>query len=232
MAEALADPTRLPLIVAVNPFVNESAAFADYIVPDTVLYETWGWAAPWAGVPTRTTTARWPAVDPPLATGPDGDPFGMESFLIACALALSLPGFVPGAIGDTQGGTHPLLRAADGFLRGGANVAFAGSAVPARLRPRRDIPIRKPLSTCGRSSRAGLALGQTLSSGRGAPQPAAKEAQVRDMTVKRRPIGTPPRTNFPLQDQCLRHHKTGVPVRSLRTGRRYRSKQRRELPSD
>ena len=130
VAEALADPKRLPLIVAVNPFVNESAAFADYIVPDTVLYETWGWAAPWAGVPTRTTTARWPAVNPPLAAGPDGDPFGMESFLIACALALGLPGFGPGAIGDTRGGTHPLLRAADWFLRGGANVAFAGSAVP------------------------------------------------------------------------------------------------------
>lgn len=124
-AEAMADPKRLPLIVAVNPFVNESAAFADYIVPDTALYETWGWAAAWAGVPTRTTTARWPAVSPPIAAGPDGDPFGLESFLIACALALGLPGFGAGAIADTQGGRHPLQRAADWFLRGGANVAFA-----------------------------------------------------------------------------------------------------------
>jgi len=80
----------------------------------------------------------------------------------------------------------------------------------------------------------------------------------RDASVNRRPTGTattarkalifhpesarngvpvgadrdPDRNQFPLQDQCLRHHKTGVPVRSLRTGRRYRSKQRRELPSD
>ena len=130
VGEALKDTKRLPLIVAIDPFVNETSAYADYIMPDTVLYESWGWAAPWAGVPTRTTTARWPAVTPRTQAGPDGEPMGMESFLIACAVAMDLSGFGPAGLRDAAGASVPLTRAADWYLRGGSNVAFAGTAVP------------------------------------------------------------------------------------------------------
>ncbi|SMH28728.1 molybdopterin dinucleotide binding domain-containing protein [Azospirillum agricola] len=122
----LRDPKALPLIVAIDPFINETSAFADYLVPDTVLYETWGWAAPWAGVPTKTTTARWPVVDPRTDALADGRHVQMESFLIAMAKRLGLPGFGPDAIEDMAGNTHPLERPEDWYLRGGANIAWLG----------------------------------------------------------------------------------------------------------
>ncbi len=124
--EALKDPTRLPLIIAIDPFINETGAYADYIVPDSVLYESWGWASPWAGVPTRSSTARWPVIDSKTAKGPDGDPIGMESFFIACAKAMGMPGFGVNAMKDAEGNPVALERTSDWYLRGGANIAFAG----------------------------------------------------------------------------------------------------------
>lgn len=126
-AEAtLRDPKALPLIVAIDPFVNETTAFADYIIPDSVLYETWGWAAPWGGVPTKTTTARWPVVDPRTEALPDGRHVQMETTLIALAKRLGLPGFGADAIEDMEGNRLPLERPEDWYLRGGANIAWLG----------------------------------------------------------------------------------------------------------
>ena len=126
--EALADPKKLPLIISVDPLINESNAFADYIVPDSLMYESWGWAAPWNGVPTKTTTARWPVVEPKAAKAADGQPVGMETFFIALAKAMALPGFGPEGLADMDGNRVPLERPEDWYLRGGANIAFAGKA--------------------------------------------------------------------------------------------------------
>ena len=123
---ALKDPKTLPLIVSIDPFINETSAFADYIIPDTVLYETWGWAAPWGGVPTKTSTARWPVVEPRTQALPDGLHVQMETFLIALAKRLGLPGFGADAIADMDGKLHPLDRPEDWYLRGGANIAWLG----------------------------------------------------------------------------------------------------------
>lgn len=124
----LADPKKLPLIIAVDPLINESNAFADYIVPDSLMYESWGWAAPWNGIPTKASTARWPVVEPKAAKAADGQPVGMETFYIALAKAMGLPGFGAGAIADMEGNRYPLERPEDWYLRGGANIAFAGKA--------------------------------------------------------------------------------------------------------
>ena len=123
---ALRDVTRLPLIIAIDAFINETGAFADYIVPDSVMYESWGFAAPWHGVPTRTSTARWPVVEPAMEKTAAGEPIGMEAFLIACARAMTLPGFGPAALKDRDGVAQPLETAADYYLRAAANVAFGG----------------------------------------------------------------------------------------------------------
>lgn len=122
----LADPKKLPLIVAIDPLINESNAFADYIVPDSLMYESWGWAAPWAGIATKASTARWPVVEPRAARTPDDQPIGMETFLIALAAAMKLPGFGPEGLADMAGNRLPLERPEDWYLRGGANIAFAG----------------------------------------------------------------------------------------------------------
>ena len=66
------DPKVLPLSVSINPFINETNALADYIVPDTVTYESWGVSAPWADVVAKASTVRWPAVEPTVARTADG----------------------------------------------------------------------------------------------------------------------------------------------------------------
>lgn len=127
--EKLADPKNLPLIIAIDPFINESSAFADYIVPDTVLYESWGAAWPWAAHLTKTNSLRWPVVEPPMARTKDNSPICMESFVIAAAKRLGLPGFGAGAIPDGAGNLHDLNTPEDFFLRVFANIAFAGKPV-------------------------------------------------------------------------------------------------------
>ena len=126
--EGLKDTKKLPLIIAVDPLINESNAFADYIVPDSIMYESWGFPAPWAGIPTKATTARWPVVEPKAASTADGQRIGMETFYIALAKAMNLPGFGADAIADMDGKRYPLDRAEDWYLRGAANIAFAGKA--------------------------------------------------------------------------------------------------------
>ena len=128
--EKLKDPKRIGLFIAVDAFISETAAFADYIVPDTLTYESWGFSAPWGGVPQKASTARWPVVEPRTARTADGQPVCLESFLIAVAKSLNLPGFGAAAVPDQEGNLHPLNSLEDYYLRGAANLAFAGSAVP------------------------------------------------------------------------------------------------------
>lgn len=42
MEEKLKDPKHLPLIIGIDAFMNETTALADYIVPDTHNFESWG----------------------------------------------------------------------------------------------------------------------------------------------------------------------------------------------
>lgn len=128
--EKLRDPRRIGLIVAIDAFINETSAFADYIVPDTHNYESWGFTAPWAGVQQKASTARWPVVEPRTARTADGQPVNMESFIIALALRLQLPGFGEGAIAGADGKRYPLTRGEDFYLRAAANLAYAGQPVP------------------------------------------------------------------------------------------------------
>jgi tetrathionate reductase subunit A len=122
----LADPKKLPLIVAVDPFINETSAFADYIVPDSLLYESWGWAGAWGGVAVKMSTSRWPVVEPKAQKLPDGQAIGMETFFLALAKAMALPGFGPAGLADAEGQPCPLERPEDWYLRGGANIAWTG----------------------------------------------------------------------------------------------------------
>ena len=126
LARDLADPAKLPLIVSVDPFINESNAYADYIVPDSLMYESWGWVAPWNGVPTKSMGARWPVVEPKAQKTPEGRAIGMETFFIALAKAMSLSGFGEGALSDAEGNPLPLNAPEDWYLRGGANIAWQG----------------------------------------------------------------------------------------------------------
>ncbi len=127
----LKDPKRIPLFVAIDAFINETTAFADYIVPDTITYESWGWTGAWSGTVTKTSTARWPAVEPATDKTAEGEAICMESFLIAVAKEMKLPGFGDKAIPDSDGNLGALNKVSDFYLKAAANVAyFKGKAVP------------------------------------------------------------------------------------------------------
>jgi tetrathionate reductase subunit A len=126
----LKDPRQLPLFIAIDAFINETSTLADYIVPDTHNFESWGFTAPWSGVMVRASTARWPVVPSRTAKTADGQPVALESFVIALSKAMGLPGFGDGALQDLQGNRFGLHNAEDYYLRAAANVAFAGEALP------------------------------------------------------------------------------------------------------
>lgn len=126
LLDKLKDPRILPLAVSINPFINETNAYADYIVPDTVTYESWGISAPWGDVVVKASTVRVPVVQPRVGRTAGGEPINLESFLFACASRLGLPGFGAGVLKDAEGNAHDLLNATDFYLRGVANIAFAG----------------------------------------------------------------------------------------------------------
>ena len=126
LIEKLKDPSLLPLSVSINPFINETNAFADYIVPDTVTYESWGISVPWADVVAKSSTVRTPVVEPRVGRTERGEPINLESFLFACARTIGLPGFGPGALKDRDGQRHDLDSATDFYLRAIANIAYAG----------------------------------------------------------------------------------------------------------
>lgn len=131
LGEQLKDPAQLPLFIAIDGFINETTALADYIVPDTLTYESWGFTKPWNGVPQKATTARWPVVTPATPKLKNGDYVGLESFIIAAAKKMDLPGYGNNAITDHQGHKHGLHTASDFYLRAAANLAFAnGDPVP------------------------------------------------------------------------------------------------------
>lgn len=129
LGDKLRDTKNIPLFVSIDAFMNETTALADYVVPDTHNFESWGFTTPWAGVPVKANTARWPIVDSKVDKTKDGQPISLESFLVAISEGLSLPGFGENAIADSEGNLHPLKKAEHYYLRAAANIAFAGKPV-------------------------------------------------------------------------------------------------------
>ncbi|WP_027016452.1 tetrathionate reductase subunit A [Comamonas composti] len=130
LAQAIKDPKKLPLFISVDPFINETSALADYIVPDTVTYESWGVGAPWADVVAKSSTVRWPTVDAATARTAEGKPVSFESFVFALARELKLPGFGKNAMSTKDGEPLDLESAEQFYLRGMCNIAYqAGKPV-------------------------------------------------------------------------------------------------------
>jgi tetrathionate reductase subunit A len=130
LSEKLKDPKQLGLIISIDAFINETTALSDYLVPDTVTYESWGMATPWHGVPTKAVTARWPIVNPLTEKTADGRTINLENFFIDLAKKMKLGGFGENAISDTKGNWHDIHCAEDFYLRAAANLAYAGKGVP------------------------------------------------------------------------------------------------------
>ena len=121
---------RVPLIIALDAFMGETTALADYVIPDTTPYESWGVANTEGNCSGKVTTLRWPVVQPLTAKLPDGRFACFENYVIDVAKRIGLPGFGDQAIQGADKKFYPLNQPADYFLKAVANAAFDGAGVP------------------------------------------------------------------------------------------------------
>ena len=128
VVERLKDPDVIPLVISCDVVMGEDTQYADYIVPDTNPYESWGTLnmEGWAGY---GDAVRWPVKTPESLKLDDGRYACWESFAVDVAKACDLPGFGDDAIVDADGKTYPLNQASDFFTKALANLAYDGDPV-------------------------------------------------------------------------------------------------------
>ncbi len=127
--ERLCDPDVVPLHIACDVFMGEHATFADYIVPDTTPFESFGVVTNegyWRG---KGNSVRWRVKEPESMKLSDGRYASFEAFICDVAKELDLPGFGDEAIEDVDGKKWPLNDACDYFLKAVANLAYEGTPV-------------------------------------------------------------------------------------------------------
>lgn len=122
LEKVLADPKSLPLFIGIDAFINETNRFADYIIPDRVMYEEYACDRTWGSFH-QCVVAGAPVVELHTAKNKKGQSICMETFLIDIALALKLPGFGKGAIPRKDGKSVDLLSYEDWAVRYLSNVA-------------------------------------------------------------------------------------------------------------
>lgn len=124
------DPKNIPLIISVDVLMGDSSMYADYIIPDTTFYESWGVPTVWNLILTKVNGARRPVVEPLVGKTTDGVPMSFEAYCIEVGKHLNLPGVGPKAIPNTQGEPTPMNSREDFFLKALANLAFDETPLP------------------------------------------------------------------------------------------------------
>ena len=119
----LLDSKKLPLFIAIDPFIGETSMYADYIFPDQMYLERWEFQGSHPSVAFKIQPVRNPAIDPlvpDVTVFGQQTPMGLEALLLAVAEKLGLPGFGKGGFGDYGDLAHP----DDLYIRMVANLAF------------------------------------------------------------------------------------------------------------
>ena len=127
--DALKDSKNLPLFVGIDAFMNETNAYADYIVPDGVNLENWALPNSLWGTIAKTSVVRYPAVSSKQAKDKNGGVIDVEAFYIAVAKRLGLKGFGKNAFKDKDGNFMDLDVKEQYYAAALANLAFDGEGV-------------------------------------------------------------------------------------------------------
>ncbi|GBE14988.1 MAG TPA: molybdopterin oxidoreductase [Proteobacteria bacterium] len=120
--EVLQDLNKIPLLFASDIVIGETSMYADYIFPDTAIWERWGTPHPTPDLLTAVSRVRQPlvqAMTEKVKVFGVEQPLGMEAVLLALAERLDLPNHGKDGLGKDQ----PLERADDWFIRMVANLA-------------------------------------------------------------------------------------------------------------
>ncbi|MDR7419335.1 MAG: molybdopterin-dependent oxidoreductase [Armatimonadota bacterium] len=134
--EILADPNKIPLVIASDILVGASSMYADYIFPDLTYMERWEFHGVHPSVLQRAQPIYSPVIAPltrPVRVFGQEMPASFEALMLAIAERLNLPGFGPHGFGPGQ----PLERPDDFYIRLVANVAFG-------TRPGDEVPDASP----------------------------------------------------------------------------------------
>ncbi len=125
--EILADPARIPLVVASDIVIGETSMYADYIFPDLSNLERWEFAGSHPNMIWKVQPVRQPVIAPiPEVVKVWGQemPISLEALLLAMAERLGLPGFGADGFGSGKPFTHPDHL----YLRTAANLAAGDRA--------------------------------------------------------------------------------------------------------
>ncbi len=122
-AEILKDTSKLPLFVSCDIVVGETSAYADYIIPDLSYLERWEFQKSHFSVIAKNAPVRQPVIAPMTETATVfgiEQPISLESFLLAIAEKMELPGFGPNGFGEGS----PFMRPEDLYIKQVANIAY------------------------------------------------------------------------------------------------------------
>jgi len=130
--EALVDVEKIPLIFACDIVIGETSMYADYIFPDTAIWERWGMPHTTPACPVMQSKVRQPTVEPvveKVTVFGEEMPVGMEAIMLAIAERLGMPGYGPNGFGPGM----DFKRPEDYYLKMVANIAAGdkpGDVVP------------------------------------------------------------------------------------------------------
>jgi tetrathionate reductase subunit A len=121
--EAIADPNTIPLVIADDVVIGETSMYADYLFPDTAIWERWGTPHTTPAIQAVVSKFRQPIVDPlseKVTVFAEEQPLSMEAVMLAIAEKLGLSGYGVNGFGDGM----DFKTRQDYFLRMAANLAF------------------------------------------------------------------------------------------------------------
>ena len=124
-ADLMTDLGKVPLFIAIDRKISDSSQYADYIVPDTIGWEEWGFSESRHYYPAKAIGVGSPVVKPLTGSTSQGESMSMEQFFIDVAKRLRLPGF--GAEAFLEGGN--LDNRAQYYLKMLTNLAYDTSYV-------------------------------------------------------------------------------------------------------
>jgi anaerobic selenocysteine-containing dehydrogenase len=131
--EILADPAKIPLVIASDITIGETSMYADYIFPDLGYLERWEFQGSHPSIAPKVQPVRNPVIAPiPESVKVFGEeiPISLESMILGLSEKLGLPGFGPSGLGEGK----PFARPEDFYLKMVANLAAGekpGDDVPA-----------------------------------------------------------------------------------------------------
>jgi len=132
MIQTLVDLDKIPLFLACDIVIGETSMYADYIFPDTAIWERWGTPHITPACPVAQSKVRQPTIEPlveKVRVFGEEMYVSVEAIMLAIAEKLSLPGYGK----DGFGAGMDFKRPEDFYLKMVANLSAGnkpGDVVP------------------------------------------------------------------------------------------------------